>query len=102
MQVSWSSNANGSEVVEFGRTPVALDRRCTATRLPIPGEGCNAHLSRCVLTGITESERHWYRAGNDAYGWSAVRSFVAPPRPGAAAYPVRIIAFGDTIVIVAR
>ena len=80
--------------VEFGPAADNMTEIAAATaRTYTVGSYTSPALFNATLGGLSAAQRIFYRAGDDACGWSCVASALTAPAPGVAG--VRLAIFGD-------
>ena len=104
--VQFNTRDVGSTVVQWGTSASELSRKTEpVTTTYTAEEMCGSpaadwgwldpgQFHTATLGPLEANTRYYYRAGDDAFGWSDVRSFLTPPAVGSEA-PFNFIAYGD-------
>lgn len=107
MRVMWTTLNASRPAVRFGTatgqlTLTAAASSSTYHREQLCGAPANADgwrdpglLHSAVLTGLRPDTRYYYVYGDEAYGWSAERSFVSGPTAEQRDRSLTLFAFGD-------
>jgi hypothetical protein len=95
--ISYVTTQYFDSAVEYGFSPDNLSSNVAGTpqNYTFGLDYTSPWLHHLTLDGLKPETRYFYRVGTAASGLSSVRSFVTPPAPSAAAFPLKWAVMGD-------